>query len=255
MNEWVLFQMCEPFRQSLIKEQQFYLDQARKRLLSQFDDIEIDADRASEEWLEQHGNPARPDPGDIYEAAYDAGIDFYQLLSDMRDKTRLSIVAGMYHEWDKQLRDWMIREINLWHHSELMRNKIWAVNIRKLIDLLENIGWKVSSNEYYRKVDACRLVVNVYKHGDGSSLLDLNNRYPEYLTNPLDQLDCENYFDCDCLNHSHLSVTDNQLQEFSDAIVAFWKDVPENIIDRDEISIPEWFLKTVNESKEKESTA
>ncbi len=58
MSGYVLFQMWEPFRQSLIKGHLFFVEQARKRLLSQFNDIEADADRAAEEWLEQSGRLA-----------------------------------------------------------------------------------------------------------------------------------------------------------------------------------------------------
>lgn len=129
MSGYVLFQMWGPFRQSLIQGHLFYVEQARKRLLSQFEDIEADADRAAEEWLEQSGqhfDPDRHDPGDFYEAANDAGIEFYGLLSDMREQTRLSVVAGMFHQWDKQLRDWLAREIQHWHRGDNATLKIWS---------------------------------------------------------------------------------------------------------------------------------
>jgi hypothetical protein len=99
--------MWGPYRQSLIKRHQFYVKQARKRVLSQFENMEEEADKAAEEWLEQSSGRFDPDwhdPGDFYEAANDVGIEFYQLLSDMRNQTRLSVVAGMFHEWDKNLR-------------------------------------------------------------------------------------------------------------------------------------------------------
>src|SRR3954471_14093989 len=99
MSDNLLFHMWGPFRQSLIKGHLFYVEQARKRLLSQFDDMEADADRAAEEGLEQSGqhvDPDRHDPGDFYEAAHNVGIEFYGLLSDLRDQTRLSVVAGMF---------------------------------------------------------------------------------------------------------------------------------------------------------------
>lgn len=243
MSGYVLFQIWEPFRQSLIDGHLFYVEQARKRLLSQFDDIEKEADRASDEWLEQNSHrfdPDRHDPGDFYEAANDAGIEFYQLLSDMRDRTRLSVVAGMYHEWDKQLREWMIREINHWHRGDRMKAKIWSVDFGKLADLLESLGWKVRSTKYFEKLDACRLVVNVYKHGEGNSLNDLKKNYPEYLSDPLSHIG-DLFSDLDFIDHTHLSVTDEQFQAFSDAIVAFWKGVPENIHEREDISVPDWF--------------
>jgi hypothetical protein len=235
--------MWEPHRQCLIKEHLFYLEQARKRLLSQFneEDNRKEADMASKEWLEQHSNY----PEDISEIAYDLRSDLYHLLSDMRDRTRLSIVAGIYHEWDKQLRDWMINNIQHWHSSDKMYKKIWAATIKDLTELLECLGWMANSIDYMEKINACRLVVNVYKHGEGNSLTELQNKYPEYLIDPLSHIiESVTFGDLDYLNHTHLSVTDDQLQEFSDAIVAFWKDVPENIVDRDAISLPDWFVNT-----------
>lgn len=157
-------------------------------MLSQFDNMEEEADKAAEEWLEQSGDqfdPDRHDPGDFYEAANDVGIEFYQLLSDMRDQTRLSVIAGMFHEWEKQLRDWLVREILHWHRGESVVAKVWSADFCKIADLLESFGWKIRSTDYLKTLDACRLVVNVYKHGVGPSLKDLKQSYPEYLDNPL----------------------------------------------------------------------
>lgn len=114
MSRYVLFQMWEPFRQALIERHKFYVYQARTRLLSQFDDIEGEADKAAKDWLElasQRFDPDRDDEGAIYEAANDEGIACYQLLKDMHGDIRLSVVAGMFHQWDKQLRDWTMREV------------------------------------------------------------------------------------------------------------------------------------------------
>lgn len=243
MSGYVLFQMWGPFRQSLIDSHLFYVEQARKRLLSQFNDIEREADRAAEEWLEQHSHrfdPDRHDPGAFCEAANDAGIEFYQLLSDMRDRTRLSVVAGIFHEWDKQLRDWLVREVRHWHRGDAVVSKIWTVDFGKIADLLECLGWNIRGEEYFNKLDACRLVVNVYKHGEGKSLDDLKQNYPEYLDDPSSAIGIE-ISGKDWLNYTHLAVSEEQLQVFSDAIVSFWRDVPENIFASQVTSVPDWF--------------
>ena len=143
MSNYVLFQMWGPFRQSLIKGHQFYVEQARKRVLSQFEHMEEEADKATEEWLEQSKgrfDPDRHDSGDFYEAARDAGIEFYQLLSDMRDQTQLSVIAGMFHEWEKQLRDWLVREMRHWHRGDTAPAKVWSADFGKIADLLESFG-------------------------------------------------------------------------------------------------------------------
>jgi len=213
VSGYVLFQMWGPFRQSLIDSHLFYVEQARKRLLSQFNDIEREADRAAEEWLEQHSHrfdPDRHDPGAFYEAANDAGIEFYQLLCDMRDRTRLSVVAGIFHEWDKQLRDWLVREVRHWHRGDAVVSKIWTVDFGKIADLLESLGWNIRGEEYFNKLDACRLVVNVYKHGEGKSLADLKKNYPEYLDDPSGAVGVV-ISGKDWLDHTHLLVSEDRI--------------------------------------------
>jgi hypothetical protein len=247
VSSYVLFQMWEPFRQSLIKGHLFYVEQARKRLLSQFDNMETEAERASEEWLEQRGqhfDPDRHDPSDFYEAAHDVGIEFYGLLSDMREQTRLNVVAGMFHEWDKQLRDWLAHEIQHWHRGASATLKVWSADFGQIADLLESFGWSLHSTDYFRTLDACRLVVNVYKHGEGKSLDELRQKYPGYLDDPFDgaggALSEPKHRD-----HTHLKVSDDQFQAFSDAIVSFWRNVPENVINSQITDPPDWFAKAI----------
>jgi hypothetical protein len=247
MTGYVLFQMWEPFRQSLIDGHLFYVAQARKRLLAQFDDIEAEADKAAEEWLSGHGShfdPDSHDPGDFYEAANDAGIEFYQLLTEMRDRTRLSVVAGMFHEWDKQLRNFLVHEIQHWHHGRSTGQKVWAVDFVQLTDLLESFGWPLRGTDFFKQLDACRLVVNVYKHGAGKSLDELKQKYPEYLHDPF--LGSGGAFsEPRHRDHSHLNVSDSQLQAFADAIVAFWRDFPKEVAESQSMAVPEWFEKAI----------
>jgi hypothetical protein len=239
--------MWGPFRESLIRAHLFYVEQARKRLLSQFGDIEAEADKAADEWLEQNSHrfdPDRHDPGEFDEAAYDFGIAFYGLLTDMRDRTVLSVVAGMYHDWDKQLREWLVREVQHWHHADNTALKIWSVDFEEICSLLESFGWPIRDAGYFRKIDACRLVVNVYKHGKGKSLEDMKQKYPEYLDDPFDGSGGA-LSDVKHRDPTHLKVTDDQFQAFSGAIVAFWQAVPENVFESQVQDVPDWFGKAL----------
>jgi hypothetical protein len=247
MSGYVLFQMWEPFRQSLIKGHLFYVEQARKRLLSQFEDIQAAADRATEEWLDEHSgyfDPDRHDDGEFYEAANQAGIEFYGLLSDLREQTCLSVVAGMFHQWDKQLREWLAREIQHWHRGGSASAKVWSADFAQIADFLESFGWNIRAMEYFRTLDACRLVVNVYKHGEGKSLDELRENFPEYLDDPFRGSGVA-LSDTKYRDHSHLRVSDAQFQAFSDAISSFWRDVPENVFDSQLTDVPAWFGKAV----------
>jgi hypothetical protein len=247
MSDYVLFHMWGPFRQSLIDRHLFYVGQAHKRLLSQFDDMEAEADKSAEEWLETNSDrfdPERHDPSAFYEAAHDAAIEFYGLLSDMRDQTRLSVVAGMFQEWDKQLRNWLAREMRHWHHGESAKLKVWSVDFGQIADLLESLGWKIRSTPYFRTLDACRLVVNVYKHGEGKSLDELKQNYPEYLGGPFGGADTD-FSGMKYTDHTHLNVSDDQFRAFAAAIVACWKDVPERVFESMITDVPDWFGKAI----------
>jgi len=247
MSDYVLFQIWEPSRQSLIAGQLFYVDQAKKRLLSQFEDIETEAKKAAEDWLKRNlarFDPDRHDPSDFYEAANDVGIEFYMLQSDMREQTRLSVVAGMFHEWDKQVRAWLVREIQHWNHGNDIVCAVWKADFKQIANLFESMSWPICSTNYFRALDACRLVVNVYKHGEGMSLDDLKKRFPEYLDDPL----CDKSgapSDLRYRNHTHLKVSEEQFQAFSDAIVAFWRAVPGRISESNVKEIPDWFGKAI----------
>lgn len=254
MSSYVLFQMWGPFRQSLIDEHLFYVEQARKRLLSQFDDIEAEADKAAKDWLEQNQirfNPDQDDPGSFYEDAYEKGCEFYQLLSDMRDSTHLSVVAGMFHAWDKQLRDWLVIEMRHWHNGNITRSKIWSVDFEQIVDFLESLGWIIRDEKYFGKLESCRLVTNVYKHGDGKSFQDLKEKHPEYLAGLPGGT--ESRLLTRCIDHTDLKVSDKQITDFSDAIVAFWQSVPENIFTSQVTSVPKWFEKAIQNDRKQHS--
>jgi hypothetical protein len=157
---YVIFHMVNSFRNSLIEEHLFYIDQARKRLLSSFSNMDDEASKAGHEWLkgaERFFDPERHDPAEFEEQAEEEAIKFYGLLSDMREQTRLSVVAGMFHQWDKELRDWLAREVGHWHAGEDAALAIWRETFASIIGLLESIGWKVREKAYYPHLDACHL--------------------------------------------------------------------------------------------------
>jgi hypothetical protein len=251
MSDFVVLHMWEPFRQSLIEAHSFYVEQAQKRLLSQFNNIGDDADQAAEEWLGKRGqnfDPGRDDPSSIYEAAYEVGIEFYGMLNDMREQTRLGVVAGMFHEWDKRLRDWLVREILHWHRGEGAVSKVWSADFGQIGDLLESFGWKLRNTDYFRTLDTCRLVVNAYKHGEGKSLDELRKKFPEYFGDS-PQGSSGTFSDTRFFDYSSLKVSDPQFQAFSEAILTFWREVPESVLASQVTDLPDWFDKAIQKDR------
>ncbi len=243
MNMDTLFHMWKPYREKLIAEHTFYMEQAQKRLLSQFSNIESEADKYTEEWLERassHFDPDNHDPSSFYEQAYEESIAYYEMLDALRNRTRLSVVAGLFHEWDKQVRDWMTLEINHWHHGEEVKKALWKANFSDMADLLEGLGWKVRSQNYYTSLDRCRLVVNTFKHGDGAAFQEIKSQHPEFINSSTEDAAFIDYAD-----HKDLIIEDKHISEFSNAFICFWNNVPEYILNNDNISIPKWFEKAL----------
>lgn len=244
------FQMWDPMRQTWMAEHRFYVEQARKRLLSQFENLEAEANKAAEEHLEQISqffNPDAHDEADFYESANDKGIEFYQLLSDMRERTRLSVIAGMYYEWDKKLREWLTSELQRWHRGPHVVRSIWKAELSSVFELLLVFDFDAKALPAFKHLDAMRLVVNVFKHGDGASLDGLRDKYPEFFPDPLGG---GGGYLSRFLDHTSMVVMDEHADQFSAAILEFWQAVPDEMwIMQDEIEVPNWFEKAYRKDR------
>lgn len=153
----------------------------------------------------------------------------------------LSVTAGMFHAWDKEVRGWLLSEIRHWttlRELETVNPSVWIANFSDIFELLDAMKGTIRSEVYFRQLDACRLVVNVYKHGNGKSFDELKEQYPEYLE-PRIKSDSGKDF----RNHTHLTVSHDQFQAFSEAIISFWKSVPNETWASDVARWPRWLEK------------
>jgi hypothetical protein len=109
------------------------------------------------------------------------------MLADMSEMMRHSALAGCYHQWDKQRRDFLEREVG---RGENDHNKklIWGASVKDVVDLSVQFGWKVADEAFFPRIRAANLIVNVYKHGKGPALDKLAADYPQYVRNPLGDL-------------------------------------------------------------------
>lgn len=245
MNDLQLFFMDDNLRALRIKEQQFYISQAHARLLSQFENIGDEATAAGDEWMSRIGawfDPEWHDAAGFYEQAYEIEIDQYLMLTNLQNQTRLSVVSGFFHEWEKRVREWLVAEVRRWCRDSAAASTIWRKPISEVLELL--VGCRLVNPEtgYFKKLDACRLVVNVYKHGEGSSLVSLMKLYPEYLGRELysgSELDPSLPYGM----YHYLNLDDDQVHEFSDAVVAFWEGLPDRRYNSEVERWPEWFVK------------
>lgn len=168
------------------------------------------------------------------------------MLTDMRRDVHLSVAAGMFHEWEKEVRDWLSRELGHNFRIEHLGPKIWSVLISDLLDLFTGWGWDPRSLSLFEQIEACRLVVNVYKHGNGKSLEDLKARFPRYLRDAVDG-DEETVW-AKLADHTRVTVTSDNLRDFQAAFKQFWQSMPENIFWDDSFMIPDLFEKAVKKA-------
>ncbi len=240
MRNYLHFKMWGQFREDIIFRHQFYIEQARERLLAQFLNIEKEVEQYEKDYLEKilpHFDPDKHYDEDLYEQVQDNSINFYEMLEDMESRTKLSVIAGMFHEWDKQLRDWMVNEIFHWHTGQKVKEAVWRVSFKNNIDLLEACDWPIKSKSYYKSLCRCELIVNVYKHGDGRSFNTIKKDHPEFIETLLGN----NSRDLEYSDYTNLIIKEHHIDEFSDAIVGFWKDIPDNIYKKEHLSFPSWF--------------
>lgn len=242
MSEIVLG-VNDDFRQGLLAEHAFYVEQAKARLLSQFDRMKEESEEAAKAYFERVSCffPPDWDFGDFNQAAEDKGIEFYGLLFDMRNRTRLGVVAGMFHLWDINLREWLVSQTRRFSHGKNIHKAIWKAKFGEITELLAVLGWDFSAMEWFKLLDAMRLVVNVFKHGDGNSLDDLKANYPEYLYS--ESTTMRDFFrvPVELMDHSALEVSDEHIDRFSGAISGFWQALP-SFMALDSLSAtPGWF--------------
>ncbi len=213
-------------RKHIIERHNFYVAQVKKRLFSQFVDLETEAETHSNEVYENLGQRYAEDDdgGWCAEAAHDAGIDHYLMLSALHQQIILGAVAGMYHQWDKELREFIIREMRHTCTKESIE-LIWKEDIGAVYAFLEEFGWQCKTMAFFPDLDACRLIVNIYKHGNGKSLNDLSKKYPQYLTGY--KLKEKNSPFPEYLNHEMRTITEEQFEQLSRSILAFWGAFPE----------------------------
>lgn len=245
----VLFWMWEPRRHKYIKNHQFLLEQGKKRITVQFSDrkdFEHEADAFADQWLVAHDrffDSGRHDPSDFYEQANEERIDFMLALDDLAGVARASLVAALYHQWDKTLREWLTCRDSLgaWNPGGVHVPKaLWARGPNELLGLLDKAGVLSEDCSIQKALIEFGLAVNVYKHGKGRSLDQLKPARPDFF----DQWDSQKHDEylAEYVDHTNLYIKDDHIEELSQAIVQFWRAMPEHIRASDYHEFPQWFL-------------
>ena len=246
-----IFYMWEPRRQNLIAEHKFYVSEGKKRLTDQFSDkarIESEAKEFSEAWLQRAGqyfDPDRHDEGSFYEQAHDEEIQHYAALDQLGNSARLALIAGMFHLWERSLKEWLTSNDGIGHFrlGESLPKEIWKADFSKVLEVFDCIALFQNGCAIRDSLDTCRMVVNTYKHGSGPSEVNLKNKRPEFFDQYGWRANSKFAGLADSVDYSDLYVEDAHIDEFAASIEEFWKQIPEYITQSDFQPIPKWFQK------------
>lgn len=116
-ENFVIFWLARVDLPYFLEPHEFYVSEARRRLLSQFGDLQLEAERREQQYLEATAKnfyPNNDDPLADYEQAYHEGINYVWSLLEMQNTVLLALTAGMYHQFDKKLREHTIKELSCW---------------------------------------------------------------------------------------------------------------------------------------------
>lgn len=246
------FYFWEGLRQRHIEEHSFYVSQAKARILCQFADIENEADKYSNNWLERVGQNfcgETQDPNDYIEAAYEISIEHYMALASLKKSAYLSVLASMFHQFEKSLRKWLVREIAYFINSgENSKQAIWMKDFPQIIDLLDGLGFDVKDRKETQDLKICHLIVNVYKHGNGKSFELLKEIEPAFVLGKFQSkelMEFKHIF----ANYEALEIDEDDINRFSNDIIEFWIGIPEFVYFDQIKKIPNWLEKAIEKDE------
>ena len=226
MSNEISFCVTQYEKYHLIEAHKFYFAEARNRLLPSFASIKDDAAKKEEEF-------EYPEECDCIDTAYKP--DFHLLLSEMRDSTLLSVIAAMFHNFDKRIREWIVYSISVSVDKDKdedevctkLKNKVWTATFKKIVDLLTEIECLDNDESLIDKLLIYSNLVNVYKHGPGPAMDNLKESCPRFLKEDYEEIDSEEDWK---LYHGDglplLKIDIEKVEDFYEIVLKLWNGIP-----------------------------
>ena len=181
-------------RDYIIKNHNLLLEQFTTRILPHFD----------EDYIEEEMEKYADDQGLYGDSGHERQIDFGIDLMEMRNRLILSGLVILYHNWEKVFFEFI--------EFELLKK--YFKKPLSMFDLLNEFEWNIKTQEFYNNLNLLRLVVNVFKHGDGPSYEKLKKLKPIYF--PVEHYAC-------------LEINMDEFKKLADSIEKFWCKFPKDL--------------------------
>jgi hypothetical protein len=218
---------CSMSRKIALQATGSYVDGFSSRLLPVFDHIEEEARAATEKaWEDAMSSTAfgeNFDPGDLAEAVQEHGLEVYENLHFTRQQLLGLAAAGLYHLWERLLKQFFCKELRGWTFDGRDIRKIMApANFNSLEEVLAQFGFRLAERPYYADLCELRLVANVVKHGDGKSCEELQASAPQLFDGYAYHFDISSDAD-------RLELTPSDFTRYAKAVTEFWDTLPKDL--------------------------
>ena len=178
-------QFCSSNRAWALAQHRALAKGIQDKLMPAFSHIESEANAfADREYKRLSSLPSADDDfdmGEVAETAIDRGIERYGDLAFAEGQLRVLAIAGLYHLWERALKEFFVRTLGWEGFPRKQIDKIQNAKFDELIDTLEKYGFLVKKECFFDRLDIVRLVTNTCKHGEGHSFEKLVDKAPELL--------------------------------------------------------------------------
>lgn len=209
------------------------------KVLPGFESISAEAEAVAADEFERLGQMAAFDDldvSDVAEGANQAGVAFYEMMSDGRQALLNILSVSLHHLLEQQLL--LFHRRNLLRPTEKSENSLFTRP--EALKRLAACGIDCTRFKSWPKREELRLVANTVKHAEGSSSRELYALRPDLFVSPFDRrmkldrrvarLSPRPVFTP--LAGEDIYVTSEDLALYFDAASAFWNELAD-VLERD----------------------
>ncbi len=232
------------FRDHAIMQNDIYRKGVLDRVMPVFNNIHQEAEEESQRYWDQLMAQPRDgnfDPSDLADQAVDHTYEHYSGLLFLEKETLNMATAGLYHLWEKELKDflqhsvvkygnvpiprqkrkwWMLKclqrnEVQYYPNVEMTKRSdaIKRGDIRYLKVVLAVNGFNFTQKPYYQKMDQLRQVTGALKHSK-----EVSEKIQRARPDLIDDDPWEVFWS------KTLTVTKDAFIEFANSVNQFWHD-------------------------------
>ena len=224
------FHFCSSNRAWALGQHRALVHGVREKLLPAFECIEAEARAFAEQEHERLAR--RPSWGDgtdmveVAEEAIERGHERYQDLLFVQGQLQALSVAGLYHLWERTLKEFLVRELRWMETPGKIIRKIRLAGFVELMSILARLDFAVRDQSFFNGLKTVSLIANTCKHGKGPAFKRLAKEAPEFLRGPYQT---DSLFLFNRPEPDDLWIDTSKIEELASAIEQFWISMPESL--------------------------